>query len=349
MASKAIIALGTALLAVTGSQALAQQGAGDFYKGKTLELMIGYSPGGGYDTYGRLMARHLGEHIPGKPQIVVRNMPGGGGRVLMGHMANVAPKDGSVLAVVDQSLPLAQAMRDPTIHFDAKAMNWIGNPDADNNTVATWFTTGVMTVEDARKKEVIVGSTGPNTSSQIALAMNATLGTKFKVVTGYPGGNEINMAMENGEAGARASSPWATWKSTKPDWVKDHKINIIAQVGLTRAPDLPDVPLLIELATNDDDRAALRLISAPSAVGRPLFTTPGVPAQRVAVLRRAFDEMVKDPALLEDARKLNADINPVGGEELQKIVAEIVDTPPRIAERLAEITALPGNTPAVGK
>jgi tripartite-type tricarboxylate transporter receptor subunit TctC len=349
MSLKIIVTLGAALVAVAATPALAQQASGDFYKGKTLELMVGYSPGGGYDTYGRLMARHLGNHSPGKPQIVVRNMPGGGGRVLMGHMANVAPKDGSVLAVVDQSLPLAQAMRDPTIHFDAKVMNYIGNPDADNNTVATWHTTGVKTVEDARKTEVIVGSTGPNTSSQIALAMNATLGTKFKVVTGYPGGNEINMAMETGEAGARASSPWATWKSTKPDWVKEHKINIIAQVGLKRAPDLPDVPLLIELATNDEDRAALRLLSAPSDVGRPLFTTPGVPAARVTLLRRAFDEMMKDPAFLEDARKLNADINPVTGEDLQKIVADIVETPPRIADRLTAITALPGNTPAIGK
>ena len=336
----------TGLLALAGLlsvPAIAQQGPADFYRGKTLELLIGYTPGGGYDTYGRLMARHLGSHLQGNPQIVVRNMPGGGGRVLMGHMANVAPKDGSVLAVVDQSLPLAQAMRDPTIHFDAKVMTWIGNPDADNNTVATWHTTGVKTVEQARQKEVIVGSTGPNTSSQIALAMNATLGTKFKVVTGYPGGNEINMAMETGEVGSRASSPWATWKATKPDWVKDKKINIIAQVGLTRAPDLPDVPLLIDLATNEDDRAALRLLSAPATVGRPLFTTPAVPAERVNQLRRAFDAMVKDPAFLEEAKKLNLDLNPVPGEELQKIVAEIVDTPQRISDRLAAITELPGN------
>ncbi len=340
--TKQIISALALAVALTLSSASAQT-PGDFYRGKTLELQIGYTPGGGYDTYGRLMARHLGNHLPGNPQIVVRNVPGGGGRVLMGNMANVAPKDGSVLAVVDQSLPLAQAMRDPTIHFDAKAMTWIGNPDADNNTVATWFTTGVKTVEQARQKEVIVGSTGPNTSSQIALAMNATLGTKFKIVTGYPGGNEINLSMENGETGARASSPWATWKATKPDWVRDKKINIIAQVGLTRAPDLPDVPLLIDLASNDDDRAALKLLSAPATVGRPLFTTPGVPKERVELLRRAFDAMVKDPAFLEEAKTLNLDINPVSGEELQKIVTEIVDTPDRISQRLAKITELTGD------
>ena len=315
------------------------QAVADFYKGRTMELLIGYTTGGGYDTYGRLVSRHLGGFIPGKPNFVVRNLPGGGGRVLMGQMMNVTPKDGSVVATADQSLPLAQAMRDPGILFDAKALIWIGNPAADNNTVATWHTTGVTNMDEARKKEVVVGSTGPNTSSQIPYAMNATLGTKFKVVSGYPGGNEINMSMENGETGARGSSPWSTWKATKPDWVRDKKIHIIAQVGLTRAPDLPDVPLITDLATNEDDRAALRLLSAPATVGRPYFTTPGVPADRVKALRDAFSAMVKDEAFLEDAKKLGLDINPVSGEELQKIVADIVDTPARVADRLNQIIA----------
>ena len=317
------------------------QAVADFYKGRTMELLIGYTTGGGYDTYGRLVSRHLGGFIPGKPNFVVRNLPGGGGRVLMGQMMNVAAKDGSVIATADQSLPLAQAMRDPGILFDAKALIWIGNPAADNNTVATWHTTGVTNMDEARKKEVVVGSTGPNTSSQIPYAMNATLGTKFKVVSGYPGGNEINMSMENGETGARGSSPWSTWKATKPDWVRDKKIHIIAQVGLTRAADLPDVPLITDLATNEEDRAALRLLSAPATVGRPYFTTPGVPADRVKALRDAFSAMVKDEAFLEDAKKLGLDINPVSGEELQKIVADIVDTPARIADRLNQIIAAP--------
>ena len=327
-------------LAACAAPAKAQSVA-DFYKGRTVELLIGYTTGGGYDTYGRLVARHLGPFIPGKPNIVVRNLPGGGGRVLMGQMMNVAPKDGSVIATADQSLPLAQAMRDPGILFDSKAMNWIGNPAADNNTVATWHTTGVANMEEARRKEVVVGSTGPNTSSQIPYAMNATLGTKFKVVSGYPGGNEINMSMETGETGARGSSPWSTWKATKPDWIRDKKIIIIAQVGLTRAPDLADVPLITELATNDDDRAALRLLSAPAAVGRPYFTTPGVPAERVKALREAFSAMEKDEAFLEDAKKLGLEINPVSGEDLQKIVADIVDTPQKIADRLNQIIAPP--------
>ena len=328
------------LLAACGDTASAESVA-DFYKGRTVELLIGYTTGGGYDTYGRLVSRHLGDFIPGKPQIVVRNMPGGGGRVLMGHMMNVAPKDGTVIATADQSLPLAQAMRDPTIHFDSKALIWLGNPDADNNTVVTWHTTGVNSVEDARRKEVVVASTGPNTSSQIPYAMNAALGTKFKVVTGYPGGNEMNLSMENGETGSRGSNPWSTWKATKPDWLRDKKITIIAQVGLTRARDLPDVPLLIDLATNEEDRAALRLLSAPATVGRPYFTTPGVAAERVSALRAAFTAMEKDPAFLEDAQKQGLDINPVSGDELQKIVTDIVDTPAKVADRLNAIITPP--------
>ncbi len=329
------------VLALLVALPAAAQNVADFYRGRTVELLIGYTTGGGYDTYGRLVARHLGAYLPGKPTIIVRNMPGGGGRVLMGHMMNIAPKDGSVLATADQSLPLAQAMRDPTIHFDAKALIWIGNPAADNNTVVTWHTTGVTTMEQARQQPIIVASTGPNTSSQIPYAMNATLGTKFKIVTGYPGGNEMNMSMENGETGARGSNPWSTWKATKPDWIAQKKIHVIAQVGLARAPDLPDVPLLTDLANNERDRAALRLLSAPSAVGRPYFTTPGVPAERVAALRTAFDTMVKDATFLDEAKRLGLDINPVSGEELQKIVSDIVDTPAAIAERLNEIITVP--------
>lgn len=317
------------------------QASDQFYSGKTIELDIGYTPGGGYDTYARLMARHLGKHIPGNPQVVPRNMPGGGGRVLMGYMSNVAGRDGLTLAVADQSMPLQQALRDPSIHFDVRKLIYIGNPDADINTVAVWSAIGVRSVQNAQEKEVVVASTGPNTSSQIAYAMNATLGTKFRVVMGYPGGNEMNFAMERGEVGARVSNVWATWKATKPDWVRDRKITIIAQVGLEKAPDLPGVPLLMDLAKNDVDRGALRLLSAPAAIGRPLFTTPGVPADRVKTLRNAFDAMVRDAEFLDDAKRQGLEINPTSGEQLQKIVMEVVDAPASIIDRLAEIIKPP--------
>lgn len=325
------------LTATSGFPAVAQPSVEEFYKGKTISFVIGYSPGGGYDVYARLVARHLGNHIPGKPQIVPRNMPGASSRAAAAYVFNVAPKDGTVLATGDQSLALAQAMGDPAIQFDTIRFSWIGNPSVENNTTAAWHTSGIRTIEDAKRTEVPVGATGGSTSSQYPKAMNALLGTRFKIIVGYPGGNDINLAMERGEVAGRGSNSWASWKATKADWLREQKINILVQIGLSKAPDLPDVPLLLDLAASEEDRALLRLLSAPVNVGRPIFSTPGVPAERVAALRKAFDAMVVDPVFLEEAKKLKLEINPVSGEELQRIVADIVATPKPIADRLATI------------
>ena len=195
----------------------------------------------------------------------------------------------------------------------------------------------MKTIEDATKREVTVGATGGSTSSQYPKAENALLGTKFKIVVGYPGGNDIDLAMERGEVEGRGSNSWAAWKATHADWVRDKKINILVQIGLAKAPDLPDVPLLMDLAKNDQDRAVLKLLSAPTAIGRPLFTTPDVPPERVKALRDAFDATMKDPAFLAQAKKQNFDINPVSGEEMQKIVAEIVASPKPLTDKLNEI------------
>ena len=252
-------------------------------------MVIGYSPGGTYDLYARLVARFLGNYIPGKPTIVPRNMPGAGSRAAAKWVYSVAPKDGTVLATADQSLSVEQAMGDKQLDLDTTKLIYIGNPNADNNTTATWYTSGIKTIEDAKKKQVVMGATGGSTRSQYPKAMNALIGTKFKIVIGYPGGNDINLAMEKGEVDGRGSNAWGAWKSTRPDWLRDKKINILVQIGLTKAPDLPDVPLLIDLAANDEDRAILKLLSASSTIGRPVFTSPGVPAERVKALRDAFD------------------------------------------------------------
>lgn len=317
--------------------ALAQQSAEEFYKGKNIELIIGYSPGGGYDLYARLVGQFLGQHIPGKPTIVPRNMPGAGSRTAANWMYGRAPKDGTVLATADQSLSVAQAMGDKGIMIDTSKLIYIGNPNADNNTTVTWHTSPVKTIEDATKTEIAIGATGGSTSSQYPKAMNAILGTKFKIIVGYPGGNDINLAMERGEVAGRGSNAWASWKSTKADWLKEKKINILVQIGLSKAPDLPNVPLLVDLAKNDDDRTLLKVLSAPTTIGRPIFTSPGVPEERVKALRAAFDATMKDPAFLAAAEKQKMDINPVSGAQLQKIVEEIVATPKPIAERLQKI------------
>jgi tripartite-type tricarboxylate transporter receptor subunit TctC len=309
----------------------------EFYRGKQIDLVIGYSPGGTYDLYARLVARHLCNFIPGKPTIIPRNMPGAGSRAAAAWVYNVAPKNGLVLATADQSLSIAQALGDKQLTVDTSKFIYIGNPNNDNNTTATWYTSGVKTIDDAKKKQVVMGATGGSTSSQYPKAMNALIGTKFKIILGYPGGNDINIAMERGEVDGRGSNAWAAWKSTRPQWLAEKKINILVQIGLRKAPDLQDVPLLSDLATNDDDRRLLKVLSAPTAIGRPIFTSPGVPADRVKALRDAFNQMVKDPGFLSDAKKEHFDIDPLTGEEMQSVVEDIIATPKPLADRLQQI------------
>lgn len=309
----------------------------DFYKNKSIDLIIGYSPGGTYDLYARLVGRFIGDHIPGQPKVVPRNMPGGGSRVATSYIYTVAPKDGTVMGTGDQSMSIEQVMGDSGVTFDTSKLQYIGNPNEENNTLATWYTSGIKTVEDARKIEIPVGATGGSTSSQYPKAMNALLGTKFKIIMGYPRGNDINLALEKGEVAARGSNSWSSWKATRPDWLRDKKINIIVQIGLKKAPDLQDVPLLMDLAQNADDRAVLKLLSASVTIGRPLYVGPAVPQARVEALRAAFDETMKDPTFLATAKTEKFDINPVSGVELQKIIGDIIATPKPITDRLAQI------------
>ena len=200
----------------------------------------------------------------------------------------------------------------------------------------------MKTIEDAKAREVTMGATGGSTSSQFPKAMNSVLGTKFRIITGYPGGNDINLAMERGEVGGRGSDSWASWKATRPEWLREGKINILVQIGLAKAPDLQHVPLLMDLASNPEDRAMLRLLSAPSVIGRPIFGPPGVPAERVQALRRAFGATVKDPAFVAELEKAQLELEPVSGEELERLVNEIAATPKHIADRLAEIIGIEG-------
>jgi tripartite-type tricarboxylate transporter receptor subunit TctC len=317
--------------------ARSQQAVEDFYRGKQLDMVIGYSAGGTYDLYARLVARFLGNYVPGKPTILPRNMPGAGSRAATKWVYSIGPKDGTVLATSDQSLAVEQTMGDKQLDIDTTKLVYIGNPNADNNTTACWYTSGIKTIEDAKKGQVVVGATGGSTSSQYPKAMNALIGTRFKIIIGYPGGNDINLALEKGEVECRGSNAWGAWKATRSDWLRDKKINILVQIGLTKAPDLPDVPLLVDLASNDGDRAIFKLLSAPTTIGRPVFTAPGVPPERVKALRDAFDVMVKDPVFLAEAEKEHFDLNPVSGAQMQKIVGDIVATPRPIADRLLQI------------
>ena len=327
----------TILIATWPGTASSQKAVEDFYRGKKIDLIIGYSSGGTYDLYARLVARHLGNYIPGKPLIIPRNMPGAGSRAAATWIYNVAPRDGTVLATADQSLALQQAAGDKRIQFDTTKFIYIGNPNVENNTTAAWHTSGIKTIDDAKRREVTVGATGGSTSSQYPKAMNSLLGTKFKIVLGYPGGNDVNLALERGEVEVRGSNSWSSWKTTRPDWLTEKKINILVQIGLTKVPDLPDVPLLMDLGANDEDRQLLRLLSASTHIGRPIFTAPDVPADRVAALRKAFETMVHDPGFIAEARREKFDIEPTTGDSMQKIVIEMMAMPKAQSERLQKI------------
>ena len=317
----------------------AQSAVETFYKGRILDLYIGFTSGGTYDTYSRLVAQFMGDHIPGKPKIVPKQMVGAGSRAAATHIFNIAPKDGTQLATADQALAMQQVLNDPGIQFDANKFIWIGNPIADNNTMAAWTASGVTSIDEAKKREFVVGANGITASAQYPQAMNVLLGTKFKIITGYPGGTDINLAMQRGEVAIRGQNSWSSWKSQHMDWIQAKQITILVQIGLTKDKELPDVPLLMDLATAPDDRAALKLLSAPTAIGRPIFTTPGVPQERVEALRAAFNATMQDPAFLATAAKANMDLNPVSGDELQRIVADLFATPPSAVQRLKEILA----------
>ena len=281
-AAPLILALAAALVGGSSQVQAQAQDVAEFYRGKQISLVIGTSPGGDYDLRGRMLARYMGKYIPGNPSIVPRNMPAGVGLQAASWLATVAPKDGTSLHMVMQNMPMHQVLGGQGPEFDTGKFNWIGNTTNSPNTVATWHTTGVRSVAEARQKEVIVVAPGTATSSvYYPMVMNALLGTKFKIIAGYPGGNDVNLAMERGEVGGRGSNSWASWVSTKPDWLKENKVHMLVQIGLARHPEMPDVPLLTDLAANEQDRAVLRFMSADTAFSRALATTPDVPADRV--------------------------------------------------------------------
>jgi tripartite-type tricarboxylate transporter receptor subunit TctC len=329
------IIMGGALLASQAPTGLAR--AEDFYKGKTINVYIGSAPGAGYDIYSRLVVRHLGNHIPGGPVLVPRNMPGGSSRTAAAHLYNIASKDGLSLAVINQELPLAEALGEKLL-FETAKFNWIGSPDTNIRVVVTWHTTGVKTIKDAQKKVVTMGASGPIEASGYPDMVNTLFGTRFRSVRGYSGGNAINLAMERGEVDGRGDNAWSSWKGDHEDWVRDHKINVLVQVGLSKAPDLSDVPLLMDLANNPEDREVVKLVSTPGSIGHPFVAPPGVPPERVEILRRAFEATMTDPAFLDDAKRQRRPIDPVRGDELQKIAQELLSAPQSIKDRANALT-----------
>jgi tripartite-type tricarboxylate transporter receptor subunit TctC len=304
------------------------QSPADFYARTSIRLIISADAGGGYDQVGRLAGRHLGHHLPGNPRIVSENMLGASGRVAANYLYRSAPKDGSVIGLIQQSIPMGQALGEGGIQYDAARFNWIGSPVRLAETLTVWHTAGVRTIEDAKKKQVVIGATSPTGMNYIYPKLaNELLGTKFKIVTGYAGGSPIVLALERGEVEGRGSNPWSEWKATRPDWVREGKIVPLMQMSLFKHPDLPNVPLMIELAPNETVRRIFELVSITGEIGRPFVTAPGVPADRVRALREAFRATMADAEFLADAARSGIEIDPISGEELDALVARVLGAP----------------------
>jgi tripartite-type tricarboxylate transporter receptor subunit TctC len=322
----------------------------DFYKGKQIRLIIRTGPGGSYDLYARLLAVHIGKHIPGNPTVVPVNMVGGGGIKAANYVATVAPKDGTILTIVSQGLAVDQALGLTSgLQADLRDFNWVGNMSSANQVTVTWHTSPTQTLEDAKKRETVIGTTGAGSiSTQLPAVYNNILGTKLKLVLGYPDGADINLAMERGEVEGRATNPWSSYKASNPRYVAEKLITPFIQVGLEKDPDLPTVPLLRDLAKNAEEKQILDFMSLSVSIGRPIATTPGVPVERVAALRKAFDETLKDSEFLADADKQRLEIQAMTGEELARLIKSVIETPAAVRDKVKvaietkNTTTLPG-------
>ena len=309
----------------------------DFYTGKTVRIVNWAAAGGEYDVHGRLVSRYIGKYIPGQPAVVHQTMTGGGGMTAANFLYNVAPQDGTSMGVMVGTLALFQAFGDSAVKFDATKFHWVGTIASTKENVSAWHTAPVKTFEDLLTHEFTTGASGRSSPSyMIPTLMNKLLGTKIRIVTGYPGGSQVNLALERGEVQGRYNT-WSSWKTTKPDWLREKKINILVQQALTKPADLPGPPMLIELAKNEEDRRIFELMAIGSEMGRPMAAAPGTPADRLKALIAAYRSMLKDAEFMAEAKKLDIELDPVVGEDLQRLAVRAISTPPAIVARLKQL------------
>ena len=330
----AVVVAATVAAAGLATQASAQPAVEQFYKGKTVELIIGYPPAGSNDTYARALTRHLGKHIPGRPAVVPKNMPGAGSFLAVNNVYSVAPKDGTVLAIGAPTLALDERLGTANVRFKTAELGFVGRIDSLINIVFMWHTSKVKTFADAQKYESTLSGTGAGSTVSIyPTVMNNVFGTKFKLIMGYKGSAAAQLAVERGEVEGHSTS-WTAVKVGHPDWWPKKRISILVQFGLVRHPELPAIPTAVDLARNDEEKQVLSAILAASEVGTAFFTTPGVPPERLTALRRAFDATMKDPEFLADAKKIKLTVGPMSGEALQKLIANVSSLSP---EMLAKV------------
>ena len=315
------------------------QSPADFYRGKTVSIIVGFGAGGGYDLYARLLGRFMGEHIPGKPNVIVQNMDGAGSVRAANFVYAAAPKDGTVIAAVNQNMPMYQLLGGKAAQFVAAKMVWLGSMGGSNGLLYTWHTSPVKSIEEAKRTEVKLGGTGTNSDSHIfPTLINNLLGTKFKVINGYAGGSkEVHLALERGEVEGRGGNAWASLASSNRDWIDQKKLNILVQIGFTPEPEIAHVPMLQDFVTNDRDRQIVNLVSLPTVLGYAHWVAPEVPADRVAALRSAYAATMKDPAFLAEAQRLSMMLRPATGAEVEAQVAKVASTPRPVLEEAARV------------
>ncbi len=325
---------------LAASDAAAQEAA--FYKGKAVSVVIGYPAGGGYDQTARLLARHMPRHIPGEPSMIPQNMPGAGSQRAANYLFNVAPKDGTAFGIVGGYIPFQPLWNNEGAQYEATKFNWLGSLDRWNGLALVWHTAPATTFEQAKEKEVLIGATGSTDIGAIyPKVVNALYGTKFKVVAGYQGTPDLNLAIERGEVHGRFGLCWQCLVSEKPTWVGENKVAVPLMIGVRRTPEMETVPqlkgapLVMELARNEEERQILNIVFGSQELSRPFFAPPGVPAARVAVLRAAFEVAAKDPALLAEAEKMKQPINVLHWQELEKLIMDVYATPKPVVARAA--------------
>jgi tripartite-type tricarboxylate transporter receptor subunit TctC len=305
--------------------------------GKTVNMIIGFGPGGGYDMWGRVLARHIGKHLPGNPSVVPQNMPGAGSYVAASHLYNVAPKDGTVMAIIARDAALGPLSGAPGARFDSTKLSWIGSPTQETNICIAYHTSPVKTVQDLQRKELIVGDTGPGTGTRsYPKVLNAILGTKFKLVGGFRSSADVFLAMERGEVEGICESLDSV-NSRRPTWIPEKQVSVLFQAGAEPSPELKNIPFVLDLARNAEEKQTLEFLYAGQGIGRPFVAPPGLPPDRLKMLRDAFDATMKDPEFIADAKKSKFNVEPVSGEKLAALINKIYATPKAIIDRVGEL------------
>ena len=329
----------TTAATTAAAQPTATENVAAFYQGKTVKIIIGYDPGGGYDTYARLLANHIGKQIPGNPTVIPENMPGGGSLLSANSLYNSQPKDGTVLGTFGRGLPYNELIGQPEAQFKSAQFNWVGSMNDEVSICIVRSDSPIKKFEDLLTTPVKIGATGPDDDTGFfPRFLNGALGTKFDLVLGYKGGNDVNLAIERGEVQGRCGFSWSSLVSTRPQWLKDKFVTILVQMSLAKHPDIPkEIPLIMEYSKTPEITSMFEVIFSRQTMGRPFTLPPGVPAARVAAIRQAFDKTMADPAFRADAEKAKLELNPKGGEEIQKIIAKIFTTPQAQRDALKKI------------